>query len=82
MGREKTIYECIQNERKRKISFMQRKDEIMKKISTFLKLCKVETYLIVQSIIERYETQKNNETHPMIFDGEEFFEIKKIMNEA
>ncbi|XLS97629.1 hypothetical protein HN51_040364 [Arachis hypogaea] len=82
MGHEKVVYECIQNELERKISFMQRKDEIMKKISIFLKLCKAKTCLIVQSIIEKYEIQKNNETHSMIFNGEEFLKNLKIMNEA
>ncbi|XP_057745687.1 agamous-like MADS-box protein AGL80 [Arachis stenosperma] len=100
MGRGKTVYECIKKERERKISFMQRKDGIMKKIATFSKLCKVEACLIiyednssqpmiwpqehskVQSIIEKYEVQKNNETHPIIFDEEEFFKNKKIMIEA
>ncbi|XP_029149414.2 uncharacterized protein [Arachis hypogaea] len=98
MGRGKTVYECIKKERERKISFMQRKDGIMKKIATFSKLCKVEACLIVygddssqpmtwpqehskvQSIIEKYEVQKNNETHPIIFD-EEFMieaEISKL----
>ncbi|KAL4371417.1 hypothetical protein AHAS_Ahas06G0163700 [Arachis hypogaea] len=47
MGCEKTVYECIQNEREHKISFMQRKDEIMKFFLTFLKFSKVETCLIV-----------------------------------
>ncbi|KAL4371415.1 hypothetical protein AHAS_Ahas06G0163500 [Arachis hypogaea] len=73
MGRGKIVYECIQNERERKISFMQRKDRIIKKILTFLKLYKVKACLIVRSIIEKYEVQKNNETHPMIFDEKKTF---------
>ncbi|XP_061374821.1 agamous-like MADS-box protein AGL82 [Gastrolobium bilobum] len=59
MGRSKTTFKRIPNDRVRKATFMQRRKGLMKKISEFSTMCGVEACLIVYD--------ENGDARPMTF---------------